>query len=232
MANKLVEKVSIDQAANRLDWQRFLLAPLQTHLRFGKWNAILTMAQPDPELRNLHLFWLHARSIAFARKGLVTQAEAEFGILADSIAVHLERQMEAEEPPDSAALEMQHRQNTLLLEIARAAIQAARGQVNMVIDALVKAVNAQDSLPYREPPHWHQPVRHLLGMAYLNQGKSKEAVSIFEQDLLWNQNNGWSLKGLQLSQEAEKNWDAARESLRNFNKAWANADVQINSAHM
>ena len=232
MANKLVEKVSDDQAANRLDWQRFLLAPLQTHLRFGSWNAILTMAQPDPKLRNLQLFWLHARTIAFARKGLLMQAETELSILEDSIALELERELAAGDAPDSGKIQMGTHQNTLLLEVARAALYAARGQDKEQIDALILAVNAQDSLPYREPPHWHQPVRHLLGMAYLNQDQTKEAIATFEQDLKWNQNNGWSLKGLQLSLEAEDNNDAARETLQRFRKAWINADTQIASAHL
>src|SRR6476646_4940727 len=62
----------------------FMTVPLAVEVRFQKWDQILAMPQPAAGMQTTTVFWHFARGMALAAKGKVTEAEAEYKIVADA----------------------------------------------------------------------------------------------------------------------------------------------------
>ena len=88
---------------------------------------------------------------------------------------------------------------------------------------LRKAVEMEDALKYDEPPTWFIPPRQLLGAVLLKADKPAEAETAYREELKIYPDNGWSLLGLYRALKAQGKSDAAAESRRCFEKAWAPA---------
>ncbi|MEP5612556.1 MAG: hypothetical protein ABJP45_09920, partial [Cyclobacteriaceae bacterium] len=92
---------------------------------------------------------------------------------------------------------------------------------------LLEAVIIEDGLSYQEPPDWFFSVRHMLGDLYLERGKIKEAVAVYQKDLTIFPKNGFALNGLyhaftNLGMEEE-----AGEIKVQFEKSWEFADSEL-----
>ena len=59
----------------------FMTIPIAVDVRFHKWDEILKMPQPDPDMKITTVFWHFARGMALAGKGKVSEAEAEYKIV-------------------------------------------------------------------------------------------------------------------------------------------------------
>ena len=109
-------------------------------------------------------------------------------------------------------------------------IAAARGNFDMAIAHLDRAVRLEDSLVYTEPSEFHYPPRHALGAVLLEAGRAPEAETVYWEDLRRNRENGWALFGLLQALRAQnKTADAALTEAR-FKKAWARADVTLTAS--
>ena len=95
------------------------------------------------------------------------------------------------------------------------------------LQALRRAVAAEDTMRYNEPPDWRLPSRHFLGAALLEAGKYAEAEKVFEEELLRNAENGWSLQGLLQCQKKLGKKKEASATQQRFDKAWKQSDVKI-----
>ncbi len=62
----------------------FMTIPMAVDVRFHKWDEILAMKQPEPDMKTTTVFWHFARGMALAGKGKVSEAEAEYKIVADA----------------------------------------------------------------------------------------------------------------------------------------------------
>src|SRR5579862_5266118 len=62
----------------------FMTIPMAVDIRFHRWDDILAMKQPDPDMKITTVFWHFARGMAYAGKGKVDEAEAEYKIVADA----------------------------------------------------------------------------------------------------------------------------------------------------
>src|SRR5215831_15817514 len=62
----------------------FMTIPIAVDVRFRKWDEILKMPKPDPEMRITTVFWHFARGMALAAKGKVNEAEAEYQVVSDA----------------------------------------------------------------------------------------------------------------------------------------------------
>ena len=90
-----------------------------------------------------------------------------------------------------------------------------------------RAVAAQDALSYDEPPDWYYPARESLGAALLLSGKPAQAEEVFREGVKRSPHNGRMLFGLMQSLRAQgKNQDADWVQ-REFDAAWAKADVTL-----
>ena len=72
-----------------------------------------------------------------------------------------------------------------------------------------------------EPPFWYYPVRQSLGAARLMAGDAEGAEEAFRASLVKAPNNGWALYGLMQAQTRRGAAEAARETSRSLEQAWA-----------
>ena len=114
--------------------------------------------------------------------------------------------------------------------IAAGEFAASKGEMKVAIEHLKKAVSIEDNLTYTEPSSWHIPTRQTLGALLLKSQNYEEAESIYKEDLAVLRQNGWSLIGLYHSLKAQGKTEEASKIKQEFDKAWAHADIQINSS--
>jgi tetratricopeptide (TPR) repeat protein len=93
-----------------------------------------------------------------------------------------------------------------------------------------KAVEMEDLLIYNEPSTWHIPPRQNLGAVLMKAEKYIEAEKIYREDLKDLRQNGWSLMGLHNSLLAQGKDDEAKEIKDEFNRAWEDANIEINTS--
>jgi len=193
----------------------FMTIPMAVDLRFHRWDELLAMKQPDPEMKATTGFWHFAHGMALAGKGKVSEAEAEYKIVSDAQAA----------TPDDAIFAMPINNKTKdILKIAQdvlgAKIAIAKKDNTGAIAMLTEAVAVQDTLKYGEPPDWFFPVRESLGGALLINGDAAGAEKVFRADLDRNPRNPRSLWGLQQALKAQhRDYDAGFVETQ-FKAAW------------
>lgn len=203
--------------------QQFIMRPLQQQVRFGRWDEVLRTPQPAEDLPYSMGLWHFGRGIAFAATGDLRAAERE-----------LERVKALAQGPELAGVYLEFNSAQALLRMATGILEgriaAERGDVGAALSALERAAAEEDALTYGEPPEWSVPVRQEIGMVLLEAGRAAEAEAAFRKDLQRHPENGWSLKGLQLSLEAQGRVAEAKEVRSRFEKAWETADIEIDTA--
>lgn len=196
--------------------------PVKTYVlvRFGKWDDVLALPEPDKSLRLYHGTWLWARGLAESAKGDLVAAKRESDALAAAVATV---------PPD-AMVDKNSLANLLLIadHMLSARIAAADKDFASAQRHYEEAVKIHDGFNYIEPPEWPFPVRESLAAMLLKSGHAHEAEKVFRDDLVHNPRNGRSLFGLLQSLKAQNKEDAARLIEMEFNPAWQNADVELN----
>jgi tetratricopeptide (TPR) repeat protein len=230
-AVKVADKIPLTMAVDDPTAQIFLSVPLQAYVRFGLWNEILTTPQPESKQKLSNMFWRHARSIAFSKKGLLKRAQTEIDSLQALIAQkEIKSDSLAELPKADTAPDMFEDIYQIMVLVPEAELALAKNEPSMAIAKLIAAVALEDGLPYNEPPNWHHPVRQILGNALLKQEEYVEAENIFREDLQKNRDNGWSLFGLQQSLDASGQYLEAKEVSVAFEKAWSHADIKLDGS--
>ncbi len=200
----------------------FTTIPLAVDIRFHRWSDILKTPQPDPAMKVATVFWHFARGMAQAGTGKVSEAEAEYNIIADA----------EKSTPEDAVFAMPINNKTKdILKIARevlgAKIARAKKNSSEAIAMLTDAVAVQDSLKYGEPPDWFFPVRESLGAALLMAGDTAGAEKVFRADLDRNPRNPRSLFGLQQALQAQgKNYDAGFVE-KQFQASWKGGSTPL-----
>ncbi len=223
-AKKTAEKVPTGELETLTFLQDFAATPLLAYTRFGKWNEILTIPAPSPEIKHLNLIRHYARGIAFIRKGNIKEAQEEL----DAIAT-LQKDPELETLVATANNASIHSAN-IAYEVVAGELAALKGDVSNAIKHLEKAVEYEDGLTYTEPAAWHIPTRQNLGAVLMNANKYKEAEKIFKEDLDILRQNGWSLMGLHNSLKAQGKTQEAEAIKQEFEKAWEHADITIDTS--
>jgi tetratricopeptide (TPR) repeat protein len=193
----------------------FMTIPIAVDVRFHKWDSILAMKQPAPEMKITTVFWHFARGMAFAGKGKVSEAEAEYKIVADA---------ENSTPEDIPFAMPVNNKAKDILKIAEnvlgAKIALAKNDIDGSIGKLREAVAVQDTLKYDEPSDWFFPVRESLGAALLKKGDTAAAEKVFRDDLDRNPRNPRSLYGLQQALKKQgRDYDAGFIE-KQFNASW------------
>ncbi len=223
-AKKTAEKVPVGELIEMPFLQNFASTPLLAYTRFGKWNDILTMPSPNSEIKHLKLIWHYARGIAFIRKNNLKEAEEELEALSVMI-----------EDPELESLMATGFDSSLTIaklayEVVAGELAAAKGDLDLAIDHLKKAVVLEDGLTYNEPAAWHIPTRQNLGAILLKAEQYEVAEKIYREDLSVLRQNGWSLMGLYLSLKAQGINEEAKIIKLEFDIAWKDADISINSS--
>ncbi len=200
----------------------FFAMPLQTRIRFGKWDEVLA-AKDFPEYFPIARAMRHAsRAVAYAAKGDVNGAQSE--------AAEFETMRKA--IPADASFGNNSATTILGLEsqLVAGEILLAQGDLAQAARVLKKGVADEDQVKYNEPPDWIQPMRHTLGAVLEKAGRHQEAREVYLVDLKVHPNNGWALRGLASAYRAEGNMKMASKYERRFKQAWAKADVAIETS--
>jgi tetratricopeptide (TPR) repeat protein len=205
--------------------QHYWVTPWFERVRFGRWEEIAPLPNPAPDLPYVSAIWHYAQGMAAVRRARNEDAQAHHDALAKIAADPvLDTMMMWDRYPLAHSARIAER--TLASELA-----LARKDATAAIAALREAVVIEDGIPYDEPPGWHAPTRHALGMALLGAGQAAEAEAVFREELRRNPANGWSLHGLARSLDAQgRSADAAKAEAERA-MAWQHADVELAAAH-
>jgi tetratricopeptide (TPR) repeat protein len=223
-AKKTAEKVPVGEFITMPFLQDFASTPMLAYTRFGKWNEILTIPAPNPDIKHLNLIRHYARGMAFVRKGNKKEAQEELDAL-ESLKndPDLETLVATPHNPSVNAANIAY-------EVVAGELAALNGDINGAIEHLGKAVEFEDGLTYTEPAAWHIPTRQNLGAVLMNAKKYQEAEKIYREDLSVLRQNGWSLMGLYNSLKAQGKMEEAQAIKDEFDKAWKHSDISIETS--
>ena len=201
----------------------FRMVPYYALTRFGRWEEMLKEPEPPAFSAVLRTMWHYARGLSFVATNRLPAAEAELQALKA-----LTSDPSMKEPlfsPNQAAAIVAPAPEVLAGEIA-----AARGNFDVAIAHLDKAIRLEDSLVYTEPSEFHFPPRLALGAILLQAGRPAEAETVYWEHLRRHRENGWGLFGLMQALRAQnKTADAALTEAR-YKTAWARADVTLTAS--
>jgi tetratricopeptide (TPR) repeat protein len=195
--------------------------PVKTYVlvRFGKWDEIMNLPEPDRSLHFHHGMWQWARGMALSTKGDVAAAQREYDSLRTArakIPAH------AMVDKNSVVTVLEVAEHMLAARIAGAGKDYASAQWHYETAAQI-----HDNFNYIEPPEWPFPVRESLGAMLLKAGRPQDAEKAFREDLVRFPRNGRSLFGLVESLKAQGKADAARLVDLEYKDAWKYADTQL-----
>ncbi len=195
------------------------MTPLLVYVRFGKWNELLNMQQPEATQVYANVLYHFGRGMALAATQKNDAAKTELQALRlfmkdSSLAVPF--------TPFSTALEGAVVAENLLA----GTIALKEKKMQEAITAFEKAVTTESSMTYNEPRDWLLNPKHYLGNALLQNNDAGKAAKIFSNDLQYNNENGWALYGLYMAQLQQEKQTAAA-TLNRYNKAFGKAGVKL-----
>ena len=199
------------------------MTPVLVDIRFGKWNELLKVSEPDKSLSYARILFHFGRGMALSAQFKLAEAKQELSALQElmkdtSLAIPF--------TPFSPALDGAVAAENILI----GTIALKEKRFSDAIAAFEEAVVTEENMVYNEPRDWMLNPKHYQGNAFLLAGRAREAREIFEKDLQNNQENGWSLYGTwQALKKERKNAEAVR-ILTRYKKAFSKADVKISAA--
>jgi len=199
--------------------EMFMPYHLVTLARFQKWDEIHAYPQPDAEMKVTTAFWRLARGLALNEKAKTREAEAEWNSLSSTIKTI----------PADAGIGNSSAHGVLKVasELLSGEIALSQGDTKPGLDALRRAVAAEDLVNYNEPPDWHLPTREWLGRALMRAGEYAEAEAVFRKEIEKNPKNGRGLFGLAAALEKQGKSTSATLVLKEFEAAWKDADTKL-----
>jgi tetratricopeptide (TPR) repeat protein len=190
-------------------------------VRFHRWDEVLKLPPPNPDLVMTTAFWHFARGSAFVGTDQIAMADSERESLETA----------RQKTPSDAEFSFYSNKAKAFLDLAEnildARIAGAKHDNERAIRDWESAVKIEDSLNYGEPPEWFYPVRESLGSALLLNGRADQAEAVFRADLQRYPHNPRSLFGLWKSLEQQKKTSEAERVQKEFEAAWKNADVPL-----
>jgi hypothetical protein len=191
----------------------FLPTPMIVLVGFERWDEILRLPAPDASLGLTNAIWHFTRGMAQASKGNLSEAEREQNLFRETAA----------KIPADATFDMLNKTADVVKvpeNLLVAAIAGARKESNAAIDALNKAVAAEDALNYSEPPSWFPTVRPTLGRVLLADRQLDEAEKVFRADLDRSARDGRALAGLRDTLKAQGRDYEALQLDQQYRAAW------------
>lgn len=180
-------------------FETFVAAAPHVYIRFGMWEEILELAQPeDTELyvtTNALIFY--AKAVALANLGRHDEAKQVEAAFTEAYA----------QVPDTRMLFNNTARDVLAVgeEMMKGELAFKAGRHAEGLAHLRAAVALDDGLEYEEPWSWPQPTRHALGALLMEAGEYAEAEAVYRADLgldgklprpSQHPRNVWALHGL------------------------------------
>lgn len=204
--------------------QHMYSTPIFAMVRFGEWDRLLKMAEPQKNAIYARAMWHYGRGVAYAKTGKADLAEKEglalLPLLKDTTLTSI----------SAGALNSPNALMDIAGRVLSAEIYVAKKNYDKAILTLTEAVVLEDNLNYNEPADWHHPVRQILGAVLLESGKTKEAEKLYLEDLKTYPENGWSLFGLHQSLLKEGRKQEALQVKSRLEKAFAHSDIKLASS--
>ncbi len=195
-----------------------------TLVRFRKWDEVMKYPQPDADLRITNGFLNFARGMALAETGKPEDAKRELAALREKI-----KAIPAEKGFGNSSA---HGVLKIADELLSGEILLALDSNKLAIEALRRAVAAEDVVNYNEPPDWDIPVREWLGRALLIDGQFAEAEKVYRDELAKHPRSGRALFGLAEALRKQNKQSSAQLVEREFAKSWEKADTKLNVADL
>ena len=225
-ATELVKTIPVEllNVKDFVTLQHWYVVPWYTMVRFGKWKEILETPKPVDSLLYVKSVWHYVRGMAYARTNKATQAGIELEQMKKIVSEPVMKELTI------GGFNSFERVLSIGVNILEGEIQTTQKNFDKAILSLKKAVEIEDGLLYQEPPDWYHPSRQILGSILLDAHKPAEAERIFKEDLTIYPTNGWSLFGLYKSLEQQGRKTEASAAKKEFDQAFAKADVRLTSA--
>ena len=190
------------------------------YVRFGKWDELLQLKDPGNRHSVSSILYHFGRSFALARKKRIQESGQELDLMRTAMQDSLLHKAMTPFSP--------------WIEAAKVAEQMLLGLIHEernLLDGAIRHYRAADSIErnmvYDEPRDWMLSPRHYLGHVQMKAGQWMSAAKTFQDDLLWNRNNGWALYGLWKTQSATGNQSAAARTRALLDRAFSKADVKL-----
>ncbi|WP_422049787.1 hypothetical protein [Shimia sp.] len=180
-------------------FETFVAAAPHVYIRFGMWEEIVGLAQPeDKELYvTTNALIYYAKAVALANLGRHAEAQAMMATFTTAYAA----------VPDTRMLFNNKARDVLAVaeEMMKGELAFKAGDHHTGLNHLRKAVHLDDHLEYEEPWSWPQPTRHALGALLMEAGVYEEAEAVYRADLgldgklprpSQHPRNVWALHGL------------------------------------
>ncbi len=221
-AREVQSKIPTDMGNGFGVFETFLSQPMYVMVRFGLWDKALAEPKPDAQFRFMTGVWHYMRGMANANTGKTAQARSELRALRGL----------RDELTDAYVIGFQTAPTLLTIaeHLLAGEMAARQNDFDTAIPLLSRAARLEDSLRYSEPPDWYFPTRHVLGAVLLQAGFPREAAAVYWQDLRKNPDNAYSLLGVSQALQAQGDQVGASEMAARFERAWAAADVELNSS--
>jgi tetratricopeptide (TPR) repeat protein len=200
----------------------FMTSHLEALKRFGEWQAVL---DAKPVVEGLPVSTAHrhmTRAVALSALGRVREAEKEAAAFRKAVTAISK---DAGWGSNTAAGAM-----AVGLPYVEGEIAYRKGDKTAAIAKLREAVALEDGLKYDEPPAWTVPTRHSLGAVLIASRRYADAEQVYREDLKRYPENGWALRGLAQALEAQGKRPEAEDAKARLAKAWARADVVVDSS--
>lgn len=225
-SHKLAEKIdrTMLRAPGLGALQHYLVTPLRTYVRFGKWQEILAAAKPEADLIYPIGTWHYARGMAFARTSRLDDASRELTQLRAILDQPALEQVTVWDLNTATAL------LGVAAQVLAGEIAAARGDYAAAISELETGVKREAALTYDEPPPWDLPVRDVLGAVLLDAGRPADAEQVYRRALAKFPENGWALSGLHQSLTAQGKQGEAASVRTRLAIAWRTSDVTLETS--
>jgi hypothetical protein len=225
-AREFAGAVPLDMVVKTPDMESAPAAPIFALARFGRWEEILKLPQPRPELLWVTGAWRYARGLAYASTKRGAEAERELAEL---------KALTARVPKERTVAGFFKTAEMLELAglVLEGEVAARSGRPAAAVEPLTRAVGIQDGHWFTEPPPWYFPTRQALGAVLLQANRPAEAEAVYRDDLRRNPRNGWSLLGLGQALRAQEGHtkEAAYVEMQ-FRRAFDRADIRPTASRL
>ena len=206
--------------------QHYWVTPMYAYVRFGHWEEILALPEPEADLVYPRAIWRWSRGVAQVRQGELDAAAAELAALttlAGDAGLAKVTIFDLYDTTGLVAIAREHLAGELAF---------ARGEREAALVHLQKAISLEDALRYDEPPPWPLPTRQVFGAMLLEMDRPAEAEAVYRADLEIYPENGWSLRGLSRALAAQKKSAEAAEAEARFQRAWTKGDFELETSRL
>jgi hypothetical protein len=212
-ADKLDEAVPMEMAQAVVMAQPVKAASWFARARFADPQSVLAAEQPPAGVDYVTGAWRYARGEALVRLGRIQEARIE----AESLQALINS-------GDFAAINGNGVPAQDILGIYRRILlgraHMAEHNYPAAIAELRAAAEAQERVPYTEPPYIYYPIRRTLGAAYLMNNQPAVAEMEFLQTLIDSPNDAYAYWGLSQARRARGDRSGANAARQMFNAAY------------